>query len=200
MFKLFQRKEEQPSEEEKMIEKLDDELKKLKAEKDPIEKHIRALHSKIFHTSFPPDKRALQEERQPLARRNNQLQTKIDELREAQSLPKTALLWKNNRHRATLVINGNKIEISEDLKIAVLFTCGHSMKMAIYELLRHQSTLTTNLQMYSYWETTFANGASISGTFLCERCLKKRREELETRHIYTPTVRTGRANWAITIR
>jgi hypothetical protein len=190
----------QPSEEEKQIQKYDIKIQKLKAEKKPINDQVRTLHSRKLHEPQPFEKKRIEAELQKPSIENNRLEAEINRLREAQALPKCRFLWKNNHNRVFLTINGLMVEIPANLEIEIKFSCGHSFKMPIYELLRHQSTLTTNHQLYSRWNAIFANSENAVGTFLCEECMKQKKKELADRHIYTPTKRTGQANWSLEVR
>jgi predicted RNase H-like nuclease (RuvC/YqgF family) len=200
MLKIFQHtKEEQVTEEEKQIENFDKEIEKLKAEKAPIDQQIATLHAKIFAEKYFPEKKRMQAERGKLTPKRNNLQTKIDNLREEQAHAKLIKLMKENSQHIKVQINGSDVQIDKNLDVKVVFSCGHSIKVPIFEILRIQSTLKTTLQLLSTWDVNVRNGYNISRSLLCEGCMRAKRERIEKDHVYNPQHRTGQANIQIVI-
>jgi hypothetical protein len=199
MLKLFQH-EEQATEEEEQIETFEKEIEKLKAEKAPTNLQMNTLHGKILAEPYFPEKRRMQTERGKLAVKSNKLQAEIDSLREKQAHPKIVYLFKSNLDAIKVTINGNRIEIDKNLDVVIPFSgCNHTKKVPVFELLRIQSTLKTNLQLLSTWEINLRNGYGLSRSLLCQECMQEKRKKLEKDHTYSPHHRTGQANIQISI-
>jgi hypothetical protein len=194
MFDFLKKPQEpQPSE--------DHELQTLETEKRQLTGQIATLSAKARSANYMGDKRTFQKQKAELSKRKNHLETKIDNIREKLALPNTEAICKQNLSRIILTCNGYDIKIDpETLKIVIPFNCTHNKTMSLFEILRHQSTLSSNRALFSTWQALFTNSGVISGAFLCEQCMRHKKKEMQGRGVFSSSMRTGRANWSLKVR
>jgi hypothetical protein len=190
----------EPSQEEKEIAKLEEEIKVAEGEKAPLDEQSYHLHCKAKATTYTLDKDKIMAERAKIENQIAPMRNQIDNLKEVVAIPQLVHLIKPNSQIIKVLNNGNRIEIPEDLNTVIRFDgCGHSLKMPVYELLRYQTTMNRNTQLLSAWEINIRNGDTTTREILCHECLKRNKKLLEERGVYEPHKRAGVARIQIVI-
>lgn len=187
------------NEEEKEIEKLENEIEQLRPEEATLSRQCDLLHGKAMAEDYVPEKRKIMAERAELYGKLSNIQNTINLLTEKQAMPKLCFLMKENLRVIKVEINNGKIPIPENLEIIIPFSgCNHTLKMPAYELLRFQSTMSRNTALLETWQILLREGSTTTRSILCPQCLKDKKKQLE-KGFNIPSKRTGSADIQIVV-
>lgn len=187
------------AQEQNEIDKIENEIEQLRPEEATLARECDLLHGKAMAEDFVPEKHKIMAEKAELYTKLSHIQNTINLLTEKQALPKVDKLLKENLSIIKLMINNSRIEIAENTDVVIPFEgCNHTLKMALREILRFQTTMTRNCQLLSSWEIALREGSTITRSILCVECLKQKKKRLNE-GFNVPSKRTGTASIVITI-
>jgi hypothetical protein len=136
------------------------------------------LKSRIMAETHFPTKRNLMEQKAKLYERIQQIERKLDEIKEENAKEELNKLLIEHHRLIFLSVNGVKIEIPTDLKPEIKYQpCGHKQKIHIAELLRNPQ-FPSNTNLLDHWQRTLKEDVTISTMLLCPQCRKEKESPL----------------------
>jgi hypothetical protein len=152
------------------------------------------LKSRIMAETHFPTKRQLMEQKAKLYERIQQIERKLDEIKEENAKEELNKLLIEHRYLIFLSVNGRKLEVPENLQVELTFEpCHHKSKIFIGELLRNPQ-FPSNTNLLDHWQRLLTEDTTITTMRLCEQC-RKDRESLKAKlGFWQPERPIGRAN------
>jgi hypothetical protein len=182
---LFKKNEPmQPSEEH--------EAATLRNEMREIVKEENALYGQAIAEKYNPAKEKIIERQGVVFKRKIEIQSRLEQIKESQALPKAADLVRNTRNDIVLKINDERQRIPESLLVELRFTCGHTLKVEAHKLFLLQTNIKSNTHLLEFWKTTLTNHENHQKLLVCERCQRKRKAYIAKNHT-VPNTRSGTA-------
>lgn len=171
---------------------LEHDLTALEKEHAELSQEEFNLSARIRATDLKSEKDKLAKLKGEVYTKEQQLKDRIDKIKEALCIPKLEAMLTENRHDILVYVNTTRIRIPESLNIELAFSCGHTLKIPVYELIRHQTTMRSNEHLLAHWTSIINNKETRTRQIMCERCMKEKREYAKKNHIASKQ-RTGTA-------
>lgn len=160
---------------------LDQQITTLQNRADRLRSEMMALPKN--RTS--PHKRRMRDDEANLRTELTILRDKRDNEREAQAFSKINDLFKTTNNTIIVRVNGLKVQPDQDLNITLRFSCGHTRRTHISEILSYQKECANNRVLLARWTATLNTQTTLNTRFSCDQCKKaksKRFNKFRTRN------------------
>jgi len=124
------------------------------------------------------EKRKIESARNILRKRIQELETKIQDVKEKEALEDLNKLLIEHRYLIFLSVNGARIEIPTNLQVELTFQpCKHKTKVYIAELLRNPQ-FPSNTNLLDHWQRVLNNDITTTMMLNCSECQKQKQSKL----------------------
>jgi len=162
----------------------------LDLEIDRLQIQADRLHSKIMATGrniTSAIKRKYQDEEADILHEITILRDKKEALQEAEALEKINDLFRASEYVIIIEINAMRTKPDQDLNIELKFSCGHTRKIHMSEMLSYQKSIKNPQVLLAKWNAILSSQTALTTRFSCEECKRAKAEKFARFRRHSPT-------------
>ena len=167
-----------------------------------LQKQVDRLRSEIMSEAkgkTSPLKRERQTQKAKLMQQIGILTEKRDLQRYAEALEKINDLFQNTKRVLILEVNNYRIELDKDFNFMLKFSCKHTRKTHLRELLSYQKSCPNNQVLLTRWTSILSTPTALTTGFSCEECKRAKAKKFALFRRHTPSDTIGTASIALQI-
>ena len=160
------------------------------------------LHSLIMAEAkgkTSPIKRKRQDERADILHEITILRDKKEAILETEALEKINAEFRNTKHIIVVEVNNYRITLDEDFNFELKFSCAHTRKTHVSEMLSYQKACRNKRVLLTRWQAILNAPTTLTTSFSCEQCKAKKAKKFNLFRKHTPKDIIGTAQMSLRI-